>query len=461
DGHKNIAIFCGDQRFSDNRSFLSGLKEILEQNDQECPVFAADHMMGMNVAFDILSSPNHFDAIITDCMEHADFFRIASEYDPPQHPPQLYSLASKEMIPGKQVVQYAFNYKLCGKTIADYIVKSENGEIIPTDFLKLPNDGFYHFGAQQTTASEKINILMLSCPTSKALKSLLPAFTKSTGIQVKLMEVSYDELYTSAADSKESQAYDLIRLDMAWLSELGKKLFLPLNMEEEPFKTIQNGFSANLPFDYYDVENTVYSLPFDPSVQILYYRKDLFEDALVKREFYERQLTVPKTFEEYNEVAGFFTQKYNPNSPTKYGTTLVFGSSIVAACDYLPRLKELGGVSISESGHVDLHTPAVKKALENYLQTYDYTDRMTQVWWQQAAELFAEGNVAMNILFANHASIMIQNHDSKVLGKIGFAAVPGGHPLLGGGIIGISKNTRKQEACKKFLHWIYSEQVAS
>ena len=35
------------------------------------------------------------------------------------------------------------------------------------------------------------------------------------------------------------------------------------------------------------IKNHVFSLPFDPSVQILLYRNDLFEDAFLQRAYYE------------------------------------------------------------------------------------------------------------------------------------------------------------------------------
>ena len=68
---------------------------------------------------------------------------------------------------------------------------------------------------------------MLSGPTCKALEQLLPQFTEKTGIPVRLMEAGYDELYRTVKMCAQSSPYDLIRLDMAWMSELGEALFSP------------------------------------------------------------------------------------------------------------------------------------------------------------------------------------------------------------------------------------------
>ena len=66
----------------------------------------------------------------------------------------------------------------------------------------------------------------------------------------------------------------------------------------------------------------------------------------------------------------------------------------------------------------------------------------------------------MNILFSNYASDMVHNTNSRVAGKIIYAEVPGGSPLLGGGSVGITRNTKKEQACLKFLDWLYSDEIA-
>jgi multiple sugar transport system substrate-binding protein len=276
--------------------------------------------------------------------------------------------------------------------------------------------------------------------------------------------LSYDELYRTAEQISQDSPYDLIRLDLLWLSDLGKQLFMPLDLNSSELKSIVDGFSPNLSDEYFKIGKTVYSLPFDPSVQMLYYRADLFEDVKIKREFYERhrrQFTVPQSLEEYCEVAKFFTRKYNPNSPTDFGATLVFGAELTAACDYLPWFMAHGGKIFDKQGHVVINTVATKKALQNYVDMFNYTERTPNMWWRKALENFALGNTAMVSSFSNHASRMVLGQGSKVVGKIGFAAIPGGHPLLGGGVVGISKDSKKYEECVQVLKWIYQANISS
>lgn len=55
----------------------------------------------------------------------------------------------------------------------------------------------------------------------------------------------------------QSSPYDLIRLDMAWMSELGEALFSPLPEGESWLREIMGNFSASLGEDYYRVGGQV------------------------------------------------------------------------------------------------------------------------------------------------------------------------------------------------------------
>lgn len=465
DGAGHVALFCGNRKYSNYEEFVQGAVGVLEEKGCRYKVFSADDLMGFHTAFEMVSDRDEFDAVLSSEIENADYFEQAYQYGPDCQKPQIYSLASKGIGAHGHVIPYELNYKLCGRKIAKYIIKSDGHEEISEALLQVGHDGFAPRIKREREKQTDcvLTFLILKSPTSKALQMLIPSFTRRTGIQIKLVEVEYQELYASAKDSEDSSAYDLIRMDMVWLSELGERVLRPFDAGCGEFREITENFSPNLPEDYFNVKGITYALPFDPSVQILYYRKELFEDALIKREFYERykrQLDVPKNFQEYDEVAEFFTRKYNPNSPTEYGISLVFGSAIAAACDYLPRVKHVNRDIFTRDNDVKVNVQPVKETLRQYMDSYRYTNQNINMWWQNSMQDFADGNVAMSIVFSNHASLMLSGGDSQVIGKIGFASVPGGNPMLGGGVVGISKNTRKHEACMTFLRWIYEEEIA-
>lgn len=75
-------------------------------------------------------------------------------------------------------------------------------------------------------------------------------------------------------------------------------------------------------------------------------------------------------------------------------------------------------------------------------------------------EGFADGSAAMTVVFINYASHILNSKMSSIAGKLGFASVPGGKPLLGGGILGITRDCACPETACAFLSWLYSDLVA-
>ena len=70
---------------------------------------------------------------------------------------------------------------------------------------------------------------------------------------------------------------------------------------------------------------------------------------------------------------------------------------------------------------------------------------------------FIDGKSAMVIGFMNHLSIVSQSH---IKDSIGIANVPGDTPLLGGGILGITKKTAKLAESIEFLKWLTSKEIS-
>lgn len=465
DGAKTCALFFENEKYSHNRYFLEGASEIFEREGCEFQLFNSPYLLNHNSAFEISASLENFDCILMDCEERAKAFMDIQEYI--EQPLKIYSLCAKATSANPDITRYELNYQQCGHRIASNIRKLEKEGITCEKEILLKNEGFRnkHLHLPLLEKPEKLNILSLISPTSQALRYLLPQFKRLTNIDVNIVEISYDELYKSVNTLQDTiiKDYDLIRLDMVWLGKFAKKLFREIDPNEETFASIIHNFSPNFPKEFFMVDDRCYALPFDPSVQMLYYRKDLFEDALLNRQFYEmyhRSLHVPKTFEEYKDVAKFFTKKWNPHSPISFGTTMAYGSAQVAASDFLPRLTD-DMVQQFHAGALDINTSSIKTLMKEYMDIYPYTDQTMYQWWNHAIMPFAQGKSSMSIVFSNHLSSIVYAHKSKIVGKIGFSKVPGDNPLLGGGVMGISKESGKMDACKSFFKWLYSEKNAA
>jgi multiple sugar transport system substrate-binding protein len=306
-------------------------------------------------------------------------------------------------------------------------------------------------------------MLTLESPEASAIRYLARLYTLSTGIKVNIAVCSYDEMHEIVAGMDESSIYDVIRLDVTWLSWFAGKILLPLDQIGVPLNLNFDAFVNGLSRQYFYVKDTLYGLPISPSAQVLFYRKDLFESTVLKRlyqETYRKPLAPPASFEEYNQIARFFTKSFNPQSPVDYGTTLTLGSTGVAGTEFLTRYFAKTRLLFDHAGKILLDSEDARCSLEELLEAKSYAKPRYCPWWTDAAKEFSEGNVAMTILYSNFASEII-NRNSKVVNKIGHALVPGGSPIIGGGSLGVSRFSKHPELALSFIQWLGSEPISS
>lgn len=144
-------------------------------------------------------------------------------------------------------------------------------------------------------------------------------------------------------------------------------------------------------------------------------------------------------------------------SPTLYGATATTGSASVASSDFYPYL-------LAEFADAAVIPEAIRKektinAINTYLKVAANSSRHS--WWSDSLGQFLSGRSATTIVYSNFATEIVNSDYSDTLGKIGAAVVPGGHPLLGGGFLGISKFSKSHDLCREFFNWFYSEEVIS
>ncbi len=458
--YHNVAIFADSASIPADRFFIDALNISEAARDIVFTVFSYDIQLAHNGAIEILTSEPGFDAVITsDCFRADKLNNIQTLIDRPC--PFIISLSSKQIMPSYSWMKLELDFREMAHLIFESITKpSLSNNTINT----IPVSGF---SGQSMLIPKKhsgeITLVTLKSPTSEVLKVLAPHFFKCTGVQIKIIALPYNELYEMISTSNLKR-FDLIRMDMAWQSILEKGFCLPLHSLGNQLDEVINSLLPSIRTTYLQQQDNIYTLPFDPSVQLMFYRKDLFEDAKIRRQYYEanhQQLEIPTTFQDYNKVAAFFSRRSNPASPTLYGSTITYGSSVVAACDFLPRFKSMGGNIFDGNGRINITTQKAIKALQDYSEIRDYANPDVHFWWNDSMESFANGSTAMTIVFDNYASRVINSRRSVIFDKVGTAKIPGNMPLLGGGIIGISNQSQKIDQCICFLKWIYSDEIAN
>lgn len=462
-GARHTAYFSGTKRYSSNRLIYDGLCSVLETSGSEISKYSSDLSLASNKAFDLLFEDPSFDYIVAANAEQAEALLYACRFCIPDRRPEIITLDGFKTFSNNHFTAYELNYKLMGHTIAKKLLSHLQDGTALDPVTEIPNDGFrFQFPNLVYKENRTLNMLTIQSPSTGALLRMRPHFKELTGIDMQISVLPYEDLYEQIKLTCQSSYYDLIRMDVAWMSGLGDATYLPLEPYENELQCILDSLvSGTRP--YYTHASRFCSLPFDPSVLICLYRKDLFEDALLKRTYYEmyhENLEIPNTFEKYNQVAAFFTQSINPASPTRYGCTQTYGSAAVAACDFMPRLLCFTDDLTDSDGNIQIMTPQALKALELYLELKPCTSGRESQWWGDSVREFTSGSTAMTITFSNHASDTINSKYSNVVGKLGQAIVPGGHPMLGGGIIGIAKRSKKVQECLEFFKWYYHPDVS-
>ena len=238
---------------------------------------------------------------------------------------------------------------------------------------------------------------------------------------------------------------------MAVLPEVAEDLFVPLE-DVEGSKKLLKQFDEKLLNEFMYSNKKWYGVPLDVSVQLLYYRKDLFLNKLVQREFYERfrkDLVVPQSYEDFDLICQFFTKNINKASQTEFGHSIAMKTPLVTSCDFLPRYRE------QMLNQVD---NPYQTALEQYKASLKTSDQNKDKWWGDIVQEFAEGKTAMMTVFSNYSTVLAGQLQNDI--DFGVARIPGKQPLIGGGTVGIVKESKMKDQALLFLEWLYSDEIS-
>lgn len=314
--------------------------------------------------------------------------------------------------------------------------------------------------------SEKIRVLILDDPLSGGLKSLIPQFQRLTGIKVEVESCIMNNYYDFLCKQlNEESSPDLFLIDVPWIEYFASKgLISSLEDCMKNDNIYRNTFVPKLLKAFGQFESTLYALPYSYTNQLLFYRKDLFENVELKKSFEESYgfpLRPPKNWVEFNAVARFFTKKYNPLSPVDYGTSLAVAYPQAVAPEFLLRLWSLGGDIFDSKGNITIDNNISKKAVKNYCECFNYAtpNAFINMPSDQVRE-FCEGKAAMIVSFFSYGSEMIHGSDFISEDKLGFSIVPGKISVLSGWSMCINANSQSKEAAYNFLKWLCGPEVA-
>ena len=451
-----IGIFTDEDKYSNESDFISSLVNLLHTKNFEIRQSNMAHEY--ENSFKMIQNHASFEVIITTNVTKAEKIIKAYHYGSSKPLPKIIAIAPFKNTYSNEMLFYYQDYGYLGESIVKKMIlnihlkeKSHSKQYRNIGFLSEQNN--------YSRYDSDIHILTIESPTTQALMKILPHFEKSTNIRVHLHIKTYNEVFDMVRDDEKWKRYDLIRLDVVALSWYGQKIFQNLQgLDENLDRALEN-----LPYfirEYYaNINEVTYAFPFDISIQMLFYRKDIFENEIVKRKYFEKtksELRIPVNFEKYNEILEFFNGSDFDLVKEVCGAAMISGNAGTIAAEYLLRYYSLKGTLLNDL-EIELDVTIAKQAMKLLFENYRNSNVIDANWWGEEVKAFVDGKTAMVIGFMNHLSIVSQ---SNIKDSMGIANVPGDTPLLGGGILGITKNTNQLQESIEFLNWIHSNEIS-
>ena len=313
-------------------------------------------------------------------------------------------------------------------------------------------------GGNSSSSSAKSITVLVEAGGHAELQPIADQYTKDTGTKVTFVELPYNGLYNRVNSelSTGSISFDVAALDAIWLPAFAAGL-QPLNsLYTSEVK------SDNFPAVVQEakVGGNYVGMPAFANSEILYYRTDLFNDAANQSAFkakYGYDLKPPTTWQQYSDVAAFFT---------KDG---MYGAPLPGAVEtqYLATLSQAGEKNMvlnSAGTKSTLGDAASVKALDYYTSLAKYgPSGAAAVDWNAAQNLYNQGKSAM-MLFWAHAYRQIPT-SAPVYGKTGVApmiAGPGGIAGVPGPFyLSIPRQAAHQAASTAFVKYAYDHNALS
>lgn len=318
--------------------------------------------------------------------------------------------------------------------------------------------------------SPSITVWWFQWAPADGLQELGREFQKETGVEVKVEQIplgSYQEKVFLEFGSARTR-FDVVIGDSQWIGRgAAKGLYLELTdwlPTVVDLATIHPRAAKYL-CEYPEGSGKWFAAPCETDAVGLAYRKDWFEDAAEKAAFqqkYGRALEVPKTWEDFAQVAEFFQR---PDAK-RYGCSLPSDRSYDGLTMGVQNLLwAFGGRWHAEKGNKvvgELDTKGSADAIEFYKKLVKLgpngAERMD---YGQVLESFTNGSTAMILnYFAFFPGIHAQFGD-----KVGFSVVPAheGKRVASLGGQGLSISTRipqeQQELAKRFIAWFLQKKV--
>lgn len=309
--------------------------------------------------------------------------------------------------------------------------------------------------AAQPYAGTTIRVVLSNHPWTDAIRPLIPEFEAATGIKVQVESFFEDQLTQKLLvefASGTSTIDVFMQRPLQEAKQFAKNGWYTDLMQfaaNDPDIDMEDFFPSALQAE--TVDGVLTGIPIVTEQEIIYYRKDLFEEHGIK---------VPTTMEELEAAAKYF---HDPDNG--FFGFVSRGQRSPAVTQFSSYLYSFGG-NFDVDGKATLNTPEAIEAFTfygNMLRNYG-PPGVLNMSWPQALAIFAQGSAAMYTDASVFYSNMLDPEQSDVGELVGFARFPAGpagarpYSIVSWGV-SMAATAPNKEAAWEFIKWATSKEI--
>lgn len=296
---------------------------------------------------------------------------------------------------------------------------------------------------------------------SDAVKKNLKEFEKATGAKVVFDAIASSTVAAkTATDQLAGGSYDLYTVDEPFMPKLSM-FFRKFNdwPDSKVFPSQKSQLENYLPpaiagGSYLGEQ---YGLPINGNVYMYTYRKDLFSSETEKKSFKDRygyDLDVPKTMEQFRDVAEHFTRP-----PKMYGFAPFSKKSEGTTVEAIWILSSFGVEFFNEKGDLVFDENRAAKAFEFYSSLMAFAPRGAKSWHHaERMAGYSSGKIAQIMTWPSFVKGLEDPQKSLVVGKNAYAVPPyeklgTSSPVAGTWTLAMSKTSKNPSLAAEFASW--------
>ncbi len=311
---------------------------------------------------------------------------------------------------------------------------------------------------QGNAAGGQIVLATNNAPEGNGIAQALRQWGQMKGIKVEIVDAPYSNIYEKEVLdlSQGTGLYDIVLLDDPWFTQFAENKWLT-NLT--PYFTAmgQGGLSS----DFIDksqaickypyASGLIYAFPAVGNAQMFFFRKDILAQYNLP--------TGPATWDDVYNVGKKISDSGGGNL---YGYALRGQQGNPVVADFMPLFWSFGAKMFSDDfTQVTLNTPQALNAVTFLAKLVSIAPPGSASFdADQLAQYELEGNVAMMINWPAFAASFSDPTKSKVVGKVGYSAIPSeatiGSSEIGNWLAAIPAAAKNKQGAFDFLQWATS-----